>query len=74
MNDNRPGCLGGLLRLALLTWLFEFLEDRFGFGQRRSCSGVGCGVILVILFVILACYILATTRWGHLTMLLPRVV
>ena len=65
MNDDRPGCLGGLLRLALLTWLFEFLEERFGFGKGCSCSGVGCGVVFLVLFVILACYILATTRWGH---------
>lgn len=69
MNDNRPGCLGGLLRLVLLTWLFEFLEERFGFGKGCSCSGVGCGVILLVLFVLLACYFLATTRWGHLTAL-----
>ncbi len=65
MNDDRPGCLGGLLRLALLAWLFEFLEERFGFGKGCSCSGVGCGVVFLVLFVILACYILATTHWGH---------
>jgi len=74
MNNNRSGWLGGLLKLILLTWLFEFLEERFGFGKGCSCSGVGCGVILVILFVLLACYILATTRWGHLTMLPPAPI
>ncbi len=67
--DERPGCLGGLLRLALLTWLFEFLEERFGFGKGCSCSGVGCGALILILFVLAVCYILATTRWGHLSVL-----
>ncbi len=74
MNRGRPGCLGGLLRLVLLTWLFEFLEERFGFGKGCSCSGVGCGVILLVLFVIFACYILASTRWGHLTVLPPAAL
>ena len=71
MNTDRPGCLGGLLRLVLLTWLFEALEKRFGFGKGCSCSGVGCGVILLIFFIIAACYILAMTRWGHLTAMPP---
>ncbi len=65
--DDRPGCLGGLARLALLTWLFDFLQERFGFGKGCSCTGIGCGVILLILFLIFACQILLGTDWLHLT-------
>lgn len=65
MNE-RPGCLGGVLRLALLTWLFDFLEDRFGFGRGCSCTGIGCGCILLILFLIFACQILFQTDWTRL--------
>ncbi len=65
--DDRPGCLGGLLRLLLLTWLFDFLQERFGFGRGCSCTGVGCGVILLILFLIFACQILFGTDWLRLT-------
>lgn len=63
MND-RPGCLSGLLKLALLGWLFDWLQDNFGFG--RGCSGCGCGVILLILFALAACGILGDTNWFQL--------
>ena len=52
MND-RPGCLSGLLKLAFLNWLFDWLQDRFGFGRGVSCTGCGCGLILLLL----ACWI-----------------
>ncbi|MDX1613408.1 MAG: hypothetical protein R3300_03800 [Candidatus Promineifilaceae bacterium] len=61
---DRPGCLGGILRLLLLGWLFDWLQDNFGFG--RGCSGCGCGVFLLILFVILSCSIVAGTNWLEL--------
>ena len=64
MYDNRPGCLAGLLKLFLLDRLFDWLQSRFGFG--RGCSGCGCGVILLILFVLLACGILTGTDWFRL--------
>jgi hypothetical protein len=60
MND-RPGCLSGILKLVLLGWLFDWLQDQFGFG--RGCSGCGCGVILLILFALAACSILGGTDW-----------
>jgi len=64
MYDHRPGCLSGLLKLFLLDRLFDWLQGRFGFG--RGCSGCGCGVILLILFVLLACGIITGTDWFHL--------
>lgn len=64
MND-RPGCLSGLLKLFLLDRLFDWLQDRFGFG--KGCSGCGCGVILLILFVVLAASIVFGTDWFSLS-------
>ena len=61
--NNRPGCLQGLLRLALLNWIFDFLQERFGFGRGCSCTGIGCGFILLILFLVFSCSILTGTNW-----------
>ncbi len=65
MND-RPGCLSGLLKLAVLDWVFDFLQDRFGFGRGCSCSGCGCGLILLLAGAAIACSILFSTDWTHL--------
>jgi hypothetical protein len=64
--DNRPGCLAGLGKLLLLGWLFDWLQDKFGFGRGLSCTGCGCGLILLIIFLALACSILTGTDWSHL--------
>ena len=61
--NSRPGCLSGLLKLVLLGWLFDWLQDRFGFSRGCSCTGIGCGIILLIIFVIIACSILSGTNW-----------
>jgi hypothetical protein len=63
-RDNRPGCLTALLELFLLNKLFEWLQRNFGFG--RGLIGCGCGPILFIIFVILACGIICNTNWLHL--------
>ncbi len=65
--DNRPGCLSGLLKLAVLNWLFDWLQERFGFGRGASCTGCGCGIILLILFMILACSVIGGTDWLSLS-------
>ncbi len=65
MNE-RPGCLSGLLKLFLLDVLFDWLQNRFGFGRGMSCGGCGCGFILLIIFLVFACSILTGTNWGHL--------
>ncbi len=70
MND-RPGCLSGLLKLVLLGWLFDWLQDTFGFGRGPSCFGCGCGFILLIIFIGLACSIVGSTNWFSLTMAMP---
>jgi hypothetical protein len=61
--NNRPGCLSGLLKLTVLNFVFDWLQERFGFGRGCSCTGIGCGVILLILFVMFACSIVTGTDW-----------
>ncbi|MBN1284520.1 MAG: hypothetical protein JXB47_03900 [Anaerolineae bacterium] len=63
-DDDRTGCLGGLLKLLLLGWLFDWLQDNFGFGC--GLPGCGCGIIFTILFFILACGIVCSTDWLRL--------
>ena len=64
--DQRPGCLSGLLKLTFLTWIFDWLQNRFGFGKGASCTGCGCGIILTLLFLMFACSILTGTDWFRL--------
>ena len=59
---RRQGCLEGLLKLLLLTAVFDWLEDNVGFG-RGGCSGCGCGVVLLLIFMALACRIILNTDW-----------
>jgi uncharacterized membrane protein YtjA (UPF0391 family) len=61
--EERPGCLSGLLKLAVLNLVFDWLQERFGFGRGVSCTGCGCGIILLIVFLILACSIITGTDW-----------
>jgi len=62
--DNRSGCLVGLFKLFLLDKVFDWLQGRFGFGQ--GCMGCGCGVILLIAFLIIAGSIIFGTDWFSL--------
>ncbi|HUF39974.1 MAG TPA: hypothetical protein VMN57_15730 [Anaerolineales bacterium] len=65
MND-RPGCLSGFLKLFVLDKVLDFLQARFGFGRGASCTGVGCGLILLIVGIIFACSIMFNTNWFEL--------
>lgn len=61
--EQRPGCLSGFLKLAMLGWLFDWLQNKFGFGKGCSCTGIGCGFILLIIFIAAACSIATGTNW-----------
>jgi len=63
---NRDGCLEGFFKLFLLTAVFDWLQDNFGFGRGCSCTGIGCGFILLIVFVLMACGIIGGTDWFSL--------
>jgi len=65
MSNNRPGCWLGFLKLFLLDKLFDWLQARFGF-RRGGCVGVGCGIILLIIFLAIACGVVTDTDWLHL--------
>jgi hypothetical protein len=60
--NERPGCLGGLARLAILGWIFDWLQDNVGFG-RGGILGYGCGCLLLVVGLIFACSILFGTNW-----------
>jgi hypothetical protein len=62
-TQQRQGCLSGMLQLAFLNVIFDFLQKRFGFGRGASCSGVGCGIIMLLLFLFFACSIIGGTNW-----------
>ncbi len=61
LRDDRQGCLQGLLELFLLNTLFDWLQRNFGFG--RGCSGIGCGIIMLCIFLFLLCNIVTGTNW-----------
>lgn len=63
MFDDDSGCFGGLIKLFFLSWLFDWLQDNFGFGRGCSCTGCGCGLILLIIFLALACNVILGTDW-----------
>ncbi|MBN1139679.1 MAG: hypothetical protein JXM73_24110 [Anaerolineae bacterium] len=63
---DKPGCLSGLLKLFFLNRIFDWLQDKFGFGRGVSCTGCGCGIILLILFVLLAFSVITGTDWFSL--------
>ncbi len=64
--NNQPGCLSGLLKLFLLDKLFDFLQARFGIGRGASCTGCGCGLILLVLGIVFTCSIVFNTNWFEL--------
>jgi hypothetical protein len=60
---DRPGCLSGLLKLTFLNWIFDWLQEKFGFGRGVSCTGCGCGLILLLIFLALSCSVMTGTDW-----------
>lgn len=71
--DDRPGCLGGLLRLFFLRTGYDWLQDRVGHG-RGGCMGCGCGTVLFIAFIFLFLSILFGTNWFDFSLMLPMAV
>jgi hypothetical protein len=64
--DRRPGCLVGLFRLAILNAVYKWLQENFGFGRGASCTALGCGVIFLFIFLLMACSIVTGTDWLRL--------
>ena len=67
MSQRRQGCLEGLLELSFLNVAFDWLQKKFGFGRGLSCTGIGCGLLLLIIFILMACNIIFGTDWFSLT-------
>ena len=64
--DRRQGCLTGFFKLLALDFIFDWLQERFGFGRGASCGGCGCGFILLIIFIALSCQVVLNTDWFRL--------
>jgi len=64
-TNRRPGCLAGLMKLFLLDKLFDWLQERFGY-KSGSCMGCGCGLILTVMFIVIAASIIFRTDWFQL--------
>jgi hypothetical protein len=69
--EDRDGCLEGLFKLLMLTAVTDYLQRRFGFGRGCSCTGIGCGMVLLVCFVVFACSILTGTDWTRLQIAWP---
>jgi len=66
MDNRKPGCLSGLLKLFLLDKLFDWLQRRFGY-KSGSCIGCGCGLVLLLIFLGLVISIIFGTDWLRLS-------
>lgn len=63
MYERRePGCLAGLLQLFILRQIYNWAQRTFGSGQ-GGCVGMTIGVVLLVLFVCVACNIITGTNW-----------
>jgi hypothetical protein len=71
---NRNGCLMGILKLSFLSWLFDWLQDTFGFGRGCSCTGCGCGCLLTLIFLALACTTILSTDWTRIVHLVQGLI
>jgi hypothetical protein len=66
MGTRRSGCLSGLMKLFLLDKVYDWLQERFGYKQ-GGCVGCGCGVILMVIFGIIAISVIFGTDWFRLS-------
>jgi len=62
MDNNRRGCLSGILQLFLLDKAFDWGQRKFGY-KSGSCLGCGCGTIMLIAFIVIAISIIFGTDW-----------
>jgi hypothetical protein len=53
------------MKLFLLDKLFDWLQERFGY-KSGSCMGCGCGLMLTIMFIVIAASIIFGTDWFRL--------
>ena len=67
MNRNQ-GCLAGLGELALVGWIFRWLQRTIGY-RSGSCLGCGCRTILFLIMVWIVLSIIFGTDWLRLVML-----
>ncbi len=62
MDNRRPGCLSGLMKLFFLDRIYDWSQRRFGY-KSGGCMGCGCGTILFFIFIYFLFRILFGTEW-----------
>lgn len=67
-NDDRPGCLMGLMELFALNKIYNWAQETFG-AKSGSCLGCGCGIVIFVIAIIVFCSIVFGTDWFDLTRL-----
>ncbi len=65
-QDKRQGILQAIIELFLLKGVFDWLQNRFGFGRGCSCAGLFFGVIILCIALYLLCNIVTGTNFGKL--------
>ena len=62
--NNNPGCFTGLLELFAATAVYQWMQSRFGFGNRSCCGcGCGCGMVLFCIFIMVVLSIFFNVDW-----------
>jgi cell division protein FtsX len=61
MRDEKQGCLGGLLQLFLVKKVYDWAQQKFGYGN--GIFGCGCGCLLTIIFIIIVISVLTNTNF-----------
>ena len=65
-RDERPGCLGGLLQLFLLSKIYNWGQEKFG-AKRGGCCGCVIGLVLFVIFVMLVLRIVFNVDWTSIS-------
>ena len=65
MENKKPGCLAGLLKLFFLDRIFAWLQRNFGY-RSGNCLGCGCGTVLLFAFLYFLGRIIFGTDWLRL--------
>jgi hypothetical protein len=65
--NQKQGCLAGLGELALVGWIFRWLQRTIGY-RSGSCLGCGCGILLFLIMIAIVLSIIFGTDWLKLVM------
>ena len=61
-RNEKPGCLGGILELFLLSKAYQWLQEKFG-AKKGGCCGCVIGLVLFVIFAMLFLKIVFNVDW-----------